>query len=563
MKRRKQRDVTGKVFASIAQPKKRGSTKLFLEGKLPLRLRWFLEELQGTKFSSSRCLAPLDPRLFELIQHYVKDLEPDEAVREWYNEILSKEKQAIAIKELDDIDLGDTCRELKPYQRVAVEFALQNRRCILGDDVGMGKTVEAIKAVQLSNHLRHVLVVCTNSMKYTWQAEINRWFPGQQIVIVEAESRDKDVRSFKRGFLILNWELIRLLPQLRLFVWNCIIADEAHRLKNRKAQVSIAFSKLKSAWMLMLTATPCANHPGELWHLLHLLRPEKYTSHSRFFNMYVRTVRTHSGFVQIDKGHPEKNPTLLRRELAPIMINRDRRDYLQQLPPQIRTVLLDLTVEQKRLYKQMAKSMYVELDSGEEIDALNVAVQLMRLRQIISTTATLQESDYSSKLDAVMSIIEDSPLNNQFVVFAQFRATVNSLEKRLLASKITCAKLMGAMGSKRAFAAVEQFQSGKARVFVATTRAGGEGVTLTASHQIIIVEKDFNPAKQTQAIGRVDRFGQTEQCLVTYLHCSHTVDDWVNDITLPKQGMIDSILRDKLKAHLQDSIDYLGGHCET
>ena len=118
---------------------------------------------------------------------------------------------------------------------------------------------------------------------------------------------------------------------------------------------------------------------------------------------------------------------------------------------------------------------------------------------------------------------------------------------------------MGAMGSKKAFAAVERFQSGKARVFAATTRAGGESITLTASHQIIIVEKDFNPTIQEQAIGRIDRFGQTEQCLVTYLHCHHTVDDWVNDITVPKQGMIDSIVRDKLKAHLQDSIQFLGG----
>ena len=126
------RGVGMTVFVSLAQPKRRGNVKLFIEGKIPLRLKWFLEEMQGVKFSSSRCLAPLDARLFELIQHYVKDIEPDEAVREWYNEILSKEKQVLAIKELDDVDLGDTCRELKPYQRVAVEFALQNRRCILG-----------------------------------------------------------------------------------------------------------------------------------------------------------------------------------------------------------------------------------------------------------------------------------------------------------------------------------------------------------------------------------------------------------------------------------------------
>jgi len=548
-----------KVFVSLARPKRRGNTKLFLEGKLPLHLKWFLEDLQGTSFSSTRCLAPLDPRLYELIQHYIENLEPDENVCKWYNTILAKEKQAIAIKELDDVDFGDTCVDLRGYQRVAVEFALHTKRCILGDDVGLGKTVEAIKAVQLSNQSRHVLVICPNSMKYTWRAEINKWFPGQCIVVVEAVSRDNDIRKFKRGFLILNWELVRLLPQLRQFMWSCIIADEAHRLKNRKTQVSHAFSKLKSARMYMLTATPFANHPGEVWNLLHLLSPKRYPSYSRFFDMYVRTIKTHHGFIQIDKRRPEKNSTLLRRDLAPVMISRSRRDYLTQLPPQIRTLLLNLTTEQKRLYKQMASSMYAELDSGEELDALNVAVQRMRLRQIISTTATLQESDHSSKLDAVMSIIKDAPLDNQFVVFAQFRATVNSLEKRLRASHISCAKLMGAMSSKVAFAAVERFQAGKARVFVATTRAGGESITLTASHQVIIVEKDFNPALQTQTIGRVDRFGQTEQCLVTYLHCHHTVDDWVDDVIIPKQGMIDNILRDKLKARLQDSLQFLSG----
>lgn len=547
------------VLVSLAHPKRRGDVKLFLEGRIPLRLKWFLENMQGIKFSSSRCLAPLDPRLFDLIKRYVKDLEPSEDVRRWYNEILSKEKQAMSIKEHNDIHLGDVCSRLKPYQRVAVEFALRTKRCILGDDVGLGKTVEAIKAVQLSNHLHRVMVICPNCMKLTWRSEINTWFPGQQTTIVHAATRDKDVLGFRRGFLILNWELVRLLPQLRNHAWSCIIADEAHRLKNRDTQVSRAFSKLRSARMYMLTATPFANHPGELWHLLHLLRPKRYTSYSRFFDMYVRTVKTRHGFVEIDKRRPEKNSTLLRRELAPIMISRSRRDYLPQLPPQIRTVLLGLTKEQKRLYKQMAKSLYVELDSGEELDALNVAVQHMRLRQIVSTTATLQDSDHSSKLDAVMSVIKDAPPDNRFVVFAQFRATVFALEKRLNASKITCVTLVGAMGSTKAFAAVESFQAGKTRIFIATTRAGGESITLTASHQVIIVEKDYNPARQEQAIGRVDRFGQTEQCLVTYLHCPHTIDDAVNEITLPKRGMIDSIIRDKLKAHLQDSLRYLRG----
>jgi len=548
-----------KVFVSLASPKKRGSTKLYIEGRIPIRLKYFLETMQGVKFSSQRCLAPLDPRLLELIQHQVKNIVLSESVREWYNAILVEDKESIAVKEQSDVRFGGVCDRLKPYQRVAVAFALHNKRCILGDDVGMGKTVEAIKAVQLSNHLGNVLIVCPNNMKYTWRAEINNWFPGQQVTVIETSTRDKDLRKYKRGFAIINWALVRLMPQLRRYVWSCIIADEAHRLKNRKTQVSRAFSKLKSARLYMLTATPFANHPGELWHLLHLLNPKRYNSYSRFFDMYVRTVRTYHGFVQIDKKHPEKNSTLLRRELAPIMIRRDRRDYLSQLPPQIRTVLLGLTTEQKRLYKQMSRSMYIELESGEELDAINVAVQLMRLRQIVSTTATLQESDHSSKLDAVVSIIKDAPPDNQFVVFAQFRATIHSLEKRLRANNITCVKLLGAMGAKKAFEAVNRFQSGKARVFAATMEAGGESITLTASNQVIIIEKNFNPAKLDQAIGRVDRFGQKEQCLITYLRCPHTVDDWVDTIVLPKQRMIDSITRDKLKIHLQDSIDYLGG----
>jgi len=546
------------IQISLAKPTPRSTVKFHVQGTLPPVLSAFLERVSGVKIEDDDAWVPKEPRLLELLLRDVDSVHLNEEVRTWYETLLTYERKSIALTKLEDMSSLDVDERLVAYQRVGVNFILKTRRCILADDSGMGKTAQAIEAIELSEEHKRILIVCTNSAKWWWKDEIEKWFPGQDRVVVEAATRKDDFQAYQetQGFLIINWELVRLMPELRGLAWRWIVADEAHKLKNRSTKTWKGVNSLMTRRLLLLTASPISNEPADLWALLHLLYPDRYRSYQRFYELYVNYFIARSGYRKINRSNPVRNVDLLQREIAPILLRRDWQGYRDTLPPQNKVMPLKLTAAQGAMYKTMAKKMYAILEDGSEIEVFNVGAKIVRLRQIVSTTATIQAGDSSSKLDAAVDIIENAP-GEQFVVFALFRATVLALQKRLSKKKIVCGTILGGQPPSERYEMIKRFQEGEIQVIISTVQAGGESITLTASHQVIFIEKHYSYTVQQQAIGRVDRFGQTHQCLITTLHCPHTVDDLVEKIVASKSSMVDTVLRGKFFESLQDSLMFL------
>jgi ATP-dependent DNA helicase len=104
---------------------------------------------------------------------------------------------------------------------------------------------------------------------------------------------------------------------------------------------------------------------------------------------------------------------------------------------------------------------------------------------------------------------------------------------------------------------VLDFQVGKTKVFVATVRSGGEGITLTASDTVVFIDKDWNPAVQEQAENRIHRIGQARPCLIINLHVDHTVDDIVEAALERKIGMREGVIVQEVREFLEDSLKFI------
>jgi len=531
--------------------------KLALVGHVPSKLAVMFHTL-GIKVLPSRALLPRNPRLYEILQDELPSLTVDIEASEWYEQITAIEKERIALKKLADFPVPQGER-LWPFQRVGVNFLLQTRRCLLCDEPGLGKTAQAIMAVNSSSLAQRVLVLCPNSLKGWWAEEIPRWTREEvQITVIQASERGNLWRKFlsRGGYCIVNWELVRRMPELQKGGWNWILADEAHRAKNRKTALWRAFSKIKSSRLVLITGTPYSNTPDELWALLHLLYPKQWPSYWRFYELYTAYEYGWNGKYRIPLG--VKNEKYLVRDLAPIIIQRTKKACLPQLPEKLYTTIpVALTKPQKTMYNDMARYYIAELEDGDEIIAINAISRMLRLRQIVSTTATIDIPDSSGKLDAVVELIKDAPRGTPYVVFSEFRATVAALEKRLRKEKIKCAKLWGGMTQEEIAATVQGFQEGEdIDVLLATASTGGVGLTLTRAQTLIFVEKHYNPARQTQAEDRIHRIGQKGQCHIISIQCPGTVDDLVEKILTRKEKMSAAVLQEEL---LQNLRGYLSG----
>jgi SNF2 family DNA or RNA helicase len=424
------------------------------------------------------------------------------------------------------------------------------------DDEGRDRTVRAslseLSSVEALPRGRF-LVVCPNSVTGVWMRELSNWV-GVGGIVIDGKTPEKRAEQLDGAtdWVIINWEKLQksvgLLPLLEKINWDAVIADEAHRAKNRKAQKTKGLWKLRAPMQIAATGTPIMNDPGELWSLLRWLRPQQYTSYWKFFYDYCDFYNGYKGKKMV-KG--VRNADALRFELADKMVRRTKREIHKGIPkpfpPSVRVI--PMKPAQQKLYDEALKEFWLDviqaasesddpslmpehvediMNAGdlESVKMLipNAAARLVRCRQIATSPAVLGGPDESGKLDAVMDTITDAEDGRPFVVFAWYRPTVQLILDRLEHAKISARGFTGDTPAKDRTALAAEFQDGKFDVIVATIATGGEGIDLFRSSDVLMVEEDWVPAKNQQAIDRCDRMGQQNPVQAQFFRSADSVE---------------------------------------
>ena len=532
----------------------RYTAKLLFAGAEQAILRQVIApDFPGVTRKAGRTMLPADVRLYELIR--VKTGEKgDASVQAWYEHEREIEQARAVLQEPGDIEVPhNNQRLLYPYQRVGANFIARNGRTIVADEPGLGKTAQTITAVEMTAHA-NVLIVCPNTLKMHWAAEKARWtqFPGEPVMIVNP--KNKATLNECVGWFIVNYESFRTIAWFKQWNWDWLIVDEAQNTKNRDTLTFDLLSNLHAKRVALLTGTPFGNNPGELWTLLNLLEPGRFTSYWRFYAMYVQYDGA-IGMGTVPVG--VKNVSLLRRELVSRMLQRRKAEVYPQLPPKIISKIpLEMGDTQLKHYIKMVEDSIIELGNGEHIRALLPISVLLRLRQLLSTPACFGLPDDSCKLDAAMELIQNNP--DRLLVMSLFRGTVEALARRLTTAKIPHAIIMGGMGQGNAAEVQRKLNSGEIKVAVCTMQSGGVGLNLVGANTAIIVDKHYNPEKQTQAYDRIHRIGQVKNVYIQELICPGTVDKLVEDILAVKIKMNEDVFARALITDLKGFLEKQG-----
>ena len=442
------------------------------------------------------------------------------------------------------------------FQREDVDKLQDQISALIANEMGTGKTYEAIVRDQfirehgdpLWKAPKRTLVVAPLTVLSSWEDHYTE-LTDLPVVTIEPKNRKKSLEQFTdtnaNGVYLVHWEALRVFPELKAIYWLHIIADECHRAKNRKAQQTLALKRLKSVHKTAMSGTPVVNRPDELWSILNWLWPKEYGAFWKFYNRYVDfEIKYPQGYHDI-KG--PKNEDELQERLQPFMVRRLKKDVLKDLPDKYYTaVWVELEAKQRRAYDAMAKNMLAWIGEHEDtpLVAPVVIAQLIRLQQFaiasmdlvdnspvdLDDIATLVEEkisyqmiEPSSKLDAVMQILEDDP-DDQFVIFSQFKQPLKLLAKRLEAKGISYGLITGDVDNEARSETVRRFQAGGLQVVAGTVAAGGVGITLTASSTVIFIDRSWSPAYNQQAEDRLHRIGQENAVQVIDILAKNTVD---------------------------------------
>jgi SNF2 family DNA or RNA helicase len=364
------------------------------------------------------------------------------------------------------------------------------------------------------------------------------------------------------NFTIINWEALPFMPQLRNVQWDWIIADEAHKIKDRKAKRSKYLKMIPVRRKIALTGTPFGNHPGELWSILNWMYPKVFTSYWKFYENFVEYLTKWGGYHDIIGA---KNPNELKRLLSKIMIRRRVDEVLEGIERPIVTVIpVDLSTTERRAYSQMAKKIksikgkiipaktFIGENEDELLEANQVLVQLTRLRQFAGAYAEFDETtgkvklrEPSAKLDAVMEILENT--DKPVVVFSMHRGMIDLLMHRLEKAKIPAGDYTGKTPQVMRSANVQGLQSGRLRVLGATIQAAGLGLDgLQVADTFIFLDRSWSPIDNSQAEGR-SRF-HLQLLPVNFIHirANHTVDQYVDITVQNKKSWFNQVIEGTL-----------------
>jgi len=431
---------------------------------------------------------------------------------------------------------------LAPKQRAGIDFMAEHPHAILADEMGAGKTAEAISTVY-EHGLRQqtaeldgegaesihvaprVLVICLNAATGHWKREIKKWAGDEATVITGGpDKRAAELENAER-WVIINWEKLALMvDELKEIKWDGVLADEAHSAKNPKSKRTKALWKCKAPVQIAMSGTPVMNNPGELFPLLKWLRPEQYTSYWAFFfnfTEYYEGARNRKIVTGV------KNADALRFELADKLVRRTKREIHPEIPKPFDPIVYEpeMKKEQAKLYKEALTEFWLtvaeevkpeereELAAAVEADNVlmipNAAARTVRLRQIATSPALLGGVESSGKLDEIERLVLEGG-DRPWVWFAWYRETVDLLVSRFQNMGYDARGFKGNEG-ERPDELAQAFQAGEFPIICATIKSGGQSIELQTAADCGFAEEEYVPGINQQAFDRIDRMGQTQR----------------------------------------------------
>ena len=447
---------------------------------------------------------------------------------------------------------GEPCPEplgsmLRPYQLRGFMWmqALDRLRMggVLADDMGLGKTLQVISlllwAKRRGGDTRPSIVVAPTSLVYNWMAEIRRFAPELRVVASEGaqSARAQTIaRLFKEecdiDVYLTSYPLIRRdISQLSNVEFRFAILDEAQYIKNAMSVGAGAVKQLRAQTRFALTGTPMENHPGELWSIFDFVLPGYLLSFAQFMHRF---------------GTGEDMETL-RRRIRPFLLRRLKGDVLKELPEKNEIQLVaDMTEEQRRVYQASLMRLRPQMDTLlEGRNRIEVLAAITELRQICGHPSLVLPSYAASsgKLDLLLDILPGSlEAGHRALIFSQFTRMLKILQRRLEAVGIECMYLDGETPPKRRIEMVDQFNAGRAQVFLISLKAGGSGLNLVGADTVIHFDPWWNPAAEDQATDRAHRIGQKNTVNVIRLITRGSIEEQVVRLGERKRELFDQMI---------------------
>ena len=467
-------------------------------------------------------------------------------------------------------------KSLYRFQKQGIIFGIKKfSRLLIADEMGVGKTVQAIGLSSLYQKDWPVLVICPSSLKFAWRDEITTWL-AEILTEDDVQVIKHSKHDFKQDkkYYVISYDLsVRMVDKIIEKKFNYIIADEAHYLKSRTAKRTQSLTPIlqRAKRVVLLTGTPILAKPMEIFPLLHILRPDKFKGFKEFGSRYCDPKILRFGIIDWSGS---SNSRELNSILNKLMIRRLKKDVLSQLPPKKRQKI-EISTDSKIIKKL---KILMEKSSKKFEELLGTQIELDKLGINIDDLKTEKEKEKEGNSDKKGNEKEEDTVLNKFnkayaltgeaklpgikdyvnylvdnsckfLIFAHHTEILDAIEDVILNDKIGYIRIDGKVAVEKRQDLVNKFQSDEeCLVAILSITACATGLTLTKASTVVFAELHFTPSIMIQAEDRAHRIGQDAGCVnIHYLVGAETLDVLLFRKLNEKQNIVSTTLDNKSK----------------
>lgn len=440
------------------------------------------------------------------------------------------------------------------YQQEGILFGLEKKRFLIGDEPGLGKTLQSIGVMDCARAYP-CLVICPSSLKINWQREFEK-FTDVKALVLDDSTRTTFPYLLSMGMYqvaIVNFESIR-----KYFVWDirangsfrlkdvvfssCIrlfksvIIDESHRVKDPGAQQTIFTKGICSGkrYIALLSGTPVVNRPEDLISQLSIMDRlgEDFGGRGKFMTDYCSWSKDQA------EEKAEALAHLSDKLYECCMIRREKKSVLTELPEKTRTdLIVDLDPDGRKIYDTAAADLreYLEKYTG----CTDVEIRRKMRMEALVKFMTLRSLSAKGKVAQAVDFVKTFLANGKpLILFCSYHEIVDALKKAF--PKAVSVTGRDSLTEKQA--SVDSFQSGHSQLIICSIKAAGVGLTLTASSNVAFIEFPWTYADCCQCEDRAHRIGQKDNVTCYYMIGRNTIDRVLYAIIHEKKAIANQIM---------------------
>lgn len=445
------------------------------------------------------------------------------------------------------------------YQQYAINHVIDNSASGLFLDMGMGKTVSTLTAIDdliLLGEVNKILVIAPLRVaEDTWSTEVDKWDHLKHLrisKILGSKKQREEAINTDADIYVTNRENVDWLVAecFNSWIWDMVVIDELSSFKSSKAKRFRALKKVRPYFkrIVGLTGTPAPNSLIDLWPQIYLLDGGQRLGKTitGYKERYFKPGRR-NGYIVYNWELKEGSEETIQNKISDICISMSAKDYLD-IPERIdNKVEITLPIKVMDTYKQLEKDLVLEIGE-EDITAANAAVLTNKLLQLANGAIYSEDKEvvriHDEKLDRLEEII-DIANGKPVLVFYNFKHDYDRISKMLTKNKIKHQALNTSDDIKK-------WNNGEIQVALLHPASAGHGLNLQYGGNIIVwFGLTWSLELYQQANARLHRQGQKETVIIHHLIAKGTVDEDVMN-ALANKEVNQNMLLEAVKARIKE-----------